>query len=55
MSAVFYQKYRAIVGNDVTNMVFNVLNSDAPITDINNTNIALVPKVKNPTRMKDVR
>ena len=55
MSAIFYQKYWAIVRNDVTNMVFNVLNSDAPITDINNTNIVLVPKVKNPTTMKDFR
>ena len=55
MFAIFYQKYWAIVGNDVTHMVFNVLNSNAPITDINNTNIALVPKVKNPTRMKEFR
>ena len=55
MSAIFYQKYWAIVRNDVTNMVFNVLNSDAPITDINNTNIVLVPKVKNPTTMKEFR
>ena len=47
MSIIFYQKYWAIVGNDVTNMVFNVLNSDAPITDTNNINIVLVPKVKN--------
>ena len=36
-------------------MVLNVLNSNAPLSNINNTNIALVPKVKNPTRMKDFR
>ena len=46
MSIIFYQKYWAIVGNDVTNMVFNVLNLDAPIIDINNINIVLVRKVK---------
>ena len=53
MLAIFYQKYWDVVGINVTNMVLNVLNSNAPISDINNTNIALVPKVKSPTRMKD--
>ena len=55
MSAIFYQKYWDIIGTDVTNMVLNVLNSNAPLSNINNTNIALVPKVKNPNRMKDFR
>ena len=34
-------------------MVLNVLNSNAPFAEINRTNIALVPKVKNPSKMKD--
>ena len=55
MSASFYQKYWDIVGLDVANMVLNVLNSNASITDINNTYITLVPKVKMPNRMKDFR
>ena len=55
MSAIFYQKYWKIVGVDVTNMVLNVLNSNMSIADINKTNIALVPKVKHPTRMKEFR
>ena len=55
MSALFYQKYWDIVGLDVANMLLNVLNSNASITDINNTYITLVPKVKMPNRMKDFR
>ena len=53
MSAIFYQKYWEIVGTSVTNMVLNVLNSDALLSDINSTNIVLVLKVKNPSKMKD--
>ena len=48
MSALFFQKYWNIVGANVTNMVLNVLNSGMPLHDINKTNIALVPKTKNP-------
>ena len=55
MSTIFYQKYWKIVGADVTNMVLNVLNSNMSIADINKTNIALVPKIKHPTRMKEFR
>ena len=55
MSAIFYQKYWNIVGNDVTSIVLNVLNFDNPMTKLNKTNITLVPKVKQPTRMKDFR
>ena len=36
-------------------MVLNLLNSNMSIADINKTNIALVPKVKHPTRMKEPR
>ena len=39
MSAIFYQKYWDIVGIDVTNMVLNVLNSNASLHDINDTYI----------------
>ena len=55
MSAIFCQKYWKIVGADVTNMVLNVFNSNMSIADINKTNIALVPKIKHPTRMKEFR
>ena len=53
MLAIFYQKYWNIVGSNVTSMVLNVLNLDNPMTELNKTNITLVPKVKQPTRMKD--
>ena len=36
-------------------MVLNVLNSNAPFAELNRTNIALVPKIKNPSRMTEFR
>ena len=53
MSAIFFQKYWGIVGNDVICMVLNVLNSNISMVEINKTNITLVPKIKNPTKMTD--
>ena len=47
MSDIFYQKYWEIVGSSVTNMVLNVLNNNLPISEINKTNISLIPKNKN--------
>lgn len=55
MSAIFFQKYWNIVGNDVSSMVLNVLNSDMSMAEINKTNIALVPKTKNPTKMTEFK
>ena len=55
MSALFFQKYWSIVGTNVSNLVMNVLNHGMPISEINRTNIALVPKNKNPQRMTDFR
>ena len=55
MSAIFYQKYWNIVGNDVACMVLNVLNSNMSMADINKTYITLVPKTNNPTKMTEFR
>ena len=55
MSAIFYQKYWNIVGSSVTNMVLNVLNNNLPISEINKTNISLIPKKNNPTNMIEFR
>ena len=55
MSAIFFQKYWGIVGNDAICMVLNVLNSNMSMVEINITNITLVPKIKNPTKMTDFR
>ena len=55
MSALFFQKYWSIIGTNVSNMVLNVLNSGMSLSDINRTNIALVPKTNNPQRMTEFR
>ena len=55
MSAIFFQKYWDVIGNDITCMVLNVLNSNMPIVDINRTNITLIPKINNPSKMNDFR
>ena len=41
--------------NDVICMALNVLNSNISMVEINKTNITLVPKIKNPTKMTDFR
>ena len=48
MSAIFFQKYWGIVGNDVICMVLNVLNSNMSMVEINKTNITLVTKTEKP-------
>ena len=55
MSAIFFQKYWDVVGDDITCMVLNVLNSDMSIADINRTNITLIPKINSPSKMSDFR
>ena len=50
MSAIFFQKYWGIIGNDVICMVLNVLNSNMSMVEINRTNITLVPKIKTPRK-----
>ena len=53
--ALFFQKYRSIVGTNISNLVLNVLNHDMSVSEINKTNIALLPKNKNPQKMTDFR
>ena len=48
MSAMFFQKHWSIVGNNITNMIPNVLNHNIPIQELNKTNISLIPKISNP-------
>ena len=55
MSAIFFQKYWNIGGNDVICMILNVLNSNMSMAKINRTNITLIPKTKNPTKMIEFR
>ena len=55
MSAIFFHKYWDIVGLNITNMVLNVLNSNLLMTEINKTNISLIPKTNHPTKMIEFR
>ena len=55
VSAIFYQKYWDVIGNDITNIVLNVLNSNASVAPLNQTNIALIPKINSPAKMNEFR
>ena len=55
MSDLFFQKYWSIVGTNVSNMILNVINSGMSLSNINRTNITLVPKTNNPQRMTEFR
>ena len=54
MNALFYEKFRHIVGNDVTGTVLDFLNLGNMVPEINYTHIVLIPKVKSPEK-KNVR
>ena len=47
MPAIFYKKYWDIIGDDVSEIILNILNSNAPMANLNKMNIALSPKIKN--------
>ncbi|KAL4363826.1 hypothetical protein GQ457_04G030920 [Hibiscus cannabinus] len=53
--ALFYKKYWSIVGEEVSNYCIMVLTGGADISEINNTNIILVPKVDQPTSLSEFR
>ena len=55
MSALFFQKYWDVIGNDISSMILNVLNSNMSLAEINKTNITLIPKTKCPSRMSEFR
>ena len=55
MNALFYQKFRHVVGNSVVLTVLDFLNNGNMLPVINHTNIVLIPKVKNPERMSEFR
>lgn len=50
MSPIFYKTFWNIVGNDVINTVLNALNSGCVHECLNETFIALIPKIKNPKK-----
>ena len=55
MSPTFYKSFQHIVGNDVTEVVLNALNSGIIPQSINTIYIALIPKIKDPKKVADFR
>ena len=55
MPAIFYKHYWDLIGDQVTQEVLQVLNGEDIPNGWNDTNVALIPKVKNPEQMKDLR
>lgn len=41
------------MGPNVLNMMLNVLNSNLSMSDINKTNISLIPKTNHPTKLSE--
>jgi hypothetical protein len=48
MFALFFQKYWALIGTEVTENMLQILNTTASPKYFNKTNIALIPKTKTP-------
>ena len=55
MNALFYQKFWHIVGDNVVYAVLDFLQSSVMVSEINQTNIVLIPKVKSPEKLSDFR
>ena len=55
MHAIFYQRFWHIVGDDVFTFVSNILHGSLSPSCVNNTNIALIPKVKSPKKAAEFR
>ena len=55
MNALFYQKFWHIVGNNVSSIVLEFLNSGIMVLEINYTNLVLIPKIKSSEKMTDFR
>jgi hypothetical protein len=55
MHAIFYKQFWETVGDTVTAKVLNVLRGGEIPTEWNETTVVLIPKVKEPESMKDLR
>ncbi|PNY14016.1 ribonuclease H [Trifolium pratense] len=53
--ALFYHNYWEIIGEEVTNMVLDVLNNNGDPSHLNSTYICLIHKIKNPSSPSDFR
>lgn len=55
LPTLFYQKYWEIVGADITQEVLHILNSGHMPLEVNHTHLALIPKVKFPSKINEFR
>ena len=55
MSPIFYKSFWHIVGKDVTEVVFNALNSGIIAESLSTTYIAFIPKIKDSKKVADFR
>ena len=53
--AIFFKRFWHVVGDRVKQEVHNVLNGGDMPNGWNDTIIVLIPKVRNPTKLKDLR
>ena len=53
--AIFFQNYWLIIGSNVNYFVLEFLNSRVILDGLSHTFVPLIPKVKNPVLMKDLR
>jgi hypothetical protein len=54
-SAGFSQKNWSVMGEDICQAILGILNSGTMPLSLNSTNIALIPKVKNPSNVSEFR
>ena len=55
MSPIFYKSFWHIMGKDVIVVVLRVLNSGIVSESLNTTFISLIPKIKHPKKVSDLR
>lgn len=52
---MFYTKFCGLVGDEVCSLVLRFLNHGGMPDNLNDTNVVLIPKIKKPKEMKDLR
>ncbi|KAK3228272.1 hypothetical protein Dsin_008134 [Dipteronia sinensis] len=53
--AIFFQKFWGTVGGEVTRVCLSILNGEKSAERFNKTNVVMIPKVNNPTKIRDFR